>query len=393
VKRILFLDHTLIIGGGQLALWDHMRHLDRTRFEAQVLCSATVPALIEQLRSQGIRTHLLDWPRLRRPTPMTFANALRAGLRLRKIIRDENIDLVVANTTRTAYTAAAAMIDSPIPLIWWVRDFDYGRRWFRAFGRIPRRIICVSNALRDYYGGGHDPKYAVVYVGNDLHEKLAAYPPDQVQSARTRCGFDADDVVVGFMGRLVEGKGPEDLVDAVAQLRTEFPKLRLAIVGTGEGQLGGVEQRMRQRVIEMGLSDIVHFAGYRSEEGLYYQMFDVFVLSSRYQEAMATSVIQAMMARTPVVATRTGGTPEIVRDGETGILVPPSDPRALADGLRRLLRDPAAAKRMSLAAYEHVMAHHRQDAVTRQVEDVYESVLRTTRAETALDLAVADAER
>ena len=375
VKRILFLDHTPFVGGAQLALWDHIRHLDRARFEPQVLCAAKVPQFIDQMRDHGVRTHLLDWPRLRQPTPLTVARVARAGLHLRRIIRERHIDLVVANTSRTAYTAAATMLGSPVPLVWWVRDFDFGRRWFRALGRVPSRIIFVSNALRDYYQGRDESKYDVVYVGSDLCEKLGAYSTEHVRAARARCGFSADDVVVGFMGRLVEGKGPEDLVDAVAQLLGEFPRLRLAVVGTGKGQTGDVEDRLRHRVAATGLSGVVHFAGHQSEEALYYQMFDVFVLSSRYREAMATSAIQAMMARKPVIATRTGGTPEVVLDGKNGLLVPPSDPNALAAALRYVLRDPAAATRMAASAYDHVMAHHRQDAVTRRAEAVYESVL------------------
>ncbi len=374
-KRILFLDHALIVGGAQLALWDHIRHLDRTRFEPQVMCSGAVPALIEQLRHQRVRTHLVDWPRLRRPTPTILASVVDVGRRLRDVVRDEKIDLIVANTSRTAYVAAAAMFRSPTPLIWWVRDFDFGRTLFRLFARVPRRIIYVSRALRSYYGASEDSKEAIVYVGNDLYEKLAAYSPEHVQSARARCGAKPGDIVVGFMGRLVEGKGPQDLIAAIAMLRPEFPNLRLIVVGTGKGQVGDVEERLRRQVADGGLGDVVHFAGYQAEEGLYYQMFDVFVLSSRYQEAMPTSVIQAMMARRPVIATRTGGTPEIVRDGETGLLVPPSEPRALAEALRRLLRGRETAVRLATAAYTQVMTHHRQDAVTRRLEDVYDSVL------------------
>ncbi len=380
MKRILFLDHTPFVGGAQLALRDQIRHLDRARFEPQVLCAATVPEFFEQMRDHAVPTQLLDWPRLRHPTPLTVARVVRAGLHLRRIIRERDIDLVVANTSRTAYTAAAAMLGSPVPLVWWVRDFEFGQRSFRALARVPARIIFVSNALRSYYERSDDSKSAVVYVGNDLYERIASYSPEQVRAVRARCGFGADDVVVGFMGRLVEGKGPEDLVDAFARLRSEFPQLRLAVVGSGKGQTDGVEDRLRRLVAASELSGVVHFAGHQSEEGLYYQLFDVFVLSSRYREAMATSVIQAMMARKPVIATSTGGTPEVVVDGKNGILVPPSDPTALANALRRVLRDPAAATRMAASAYDHVMAHHRQDLLTRRAEAVYESAMHAVRA-------------
>src|SRR5215213_1329064 len=121
MHRILFLDHTPFVGGAQLALLDHIRHLDGSRFEAQIACSPTVPALVGQFQRLASRTHLVDWPRLRRPTPATLGRVVSAGLRLRKIVRDERIDLVVANTSRTAYIASMSLLGSPVPLIWWVR--------------------------------------------------------------------------------------------------------------------------------------------------------------------------------------------------------------------------------------------------------------------------------
>ena len=375
MRRILFLDHTPFIGGAELALLDHIRYLDRGRFAPQVVVSATVPELVAQFRSLDAPTHVLDWPRLRRATPLTLIRALAASRRLREIVRRESIDLVVANTSRTAYIAAATLVGSSVPLIWWVRDFDFGRGWFRLLARVPRQILCVSNAIRAHYGGSRSAKFRVVFVGNDLFERLAAYSESEVQALRSSFQIDRGDVVVGYMGRLVEGKGPEDLLDAFEQVHAEFPRLRLIFVGTGKGQEGDVEDRLRRRVSGSGLADVVHFAGHRTEEALFYQMFDVFVLSSRFREAMPTSVIQAMMAGKPVVATRTGGTAEVVEDGATGILVPPHQPAAIADALRRLLRDPQMARDLAAAGRDHVMACHRQEPLTRQVEDLYESLL------------------
>ena len=391
MHRVLFLDHTPFVGGAQLALLDHVRHLDGSRFEAQIACSASVPSLVDQFRGFGTRTHLVDWPRLRQPTPATIARVISAGVRLRKIIRDEHIDLVVANTSRTAYIASLSLLGSSIPLIWWVRDFDFGRRWFDLLAGVPRRFVCVSNAVRDFYGGANNSKFSVVPVGNDLHDRLAAYDVDQIRASRASWGVEPGDVVIGYMGRLVEGKGPEDVLSAFELLRPDFPELRLMIVGTGKGQEGDVEAKLHARVTEAGLNAVVRFTGHQTEDALYYQMFDIFVLSSRYPDAMSISVVQAMMAGKPVIATRTGGTPEVVVHDETGILVPPRQPKAMADALRGLLLDPGSASAMARAAQTRVMSRHRQDFVTREVERVYSSLLPTAQSASGVKLATSDA--
>jgi glycosyltransferase involved in cell wall biosynthesis len=176
------------------------------------------------------------------------------------------------------------------------------------------------------------------------------------------------------MGRLVAEKGPEDVLAAVERLQPKFPNLRLLFVGTGNGQEGNVEERLRDEAARRGLG-FVSFAGYQSDEALYYRLFDVFVLSTRSAEPFATSVVQAMMAGKPVVATDTGGTPELVVDGVTGLLVPPASPDRLAEALERLVRDPALAGSVAAAGRAAVMEHNREEVITEQAEGIYERVI------------------
>jgi glycosyltransferase involved in cell wall biosynthesis len=246
-------------------------------------------------------------------------------------------------------------------------------------------VICVSNAIREYYGGNGDARYAVVPVGSGLHARLTQVSDARILDARRQWSLRPDDVVVGYMGRLVKDKGPEDLLDAIELLRRDFPRLRLLVVGTGQGQDGDVEEQLRQRVQREGLTSVIQFAGFQSDEALYYRLFDLFVLSSRYREAMPTSVIQAMMAGVPVVATRTGGTPEVVVDGETGLLVPPSAPTAIADALRRFLTDDALVQRITREAHERVNMHHREEVLTRRAEAVYTDAMTRSRSASAGD--------
>jgi glycosyltransferase involved in cell wall biosynthesis len=376
IARVLFLDHTPVVGGAELVLATHVRALDRARFHPIVACTDTVPMLVELYRSAGAEVHLLPMPRLRRRSPVVIGALLLAATRLRRLVRRLDVDLVVANTSRAAYIASVALVRTRVPLIWWVRDFLFGRHVFRLLARTSRRIVCVSDAIRRFYGGAGDPRYSVIYVGSSLDLDLPGIGSEQVEAERARWGFVATDVVVGFMGRLVEEKGPRDVIEAVAALHLRQPRLRLLVVGSGRGQEGDVEEELRKLVADRGWSFVV-FAGFQRAEALYYRLFDVFVLGTRSGEPYATSVVQAMMAGTPVVATATGGTPELVRDRETGLLVPPRKPARIAEAIETLIDDPVLRRQIADRARRHVSVHNREAVTTRQAERIYDEVLET----------------
>ena len=373
MKRILFVDHTPFVGGAQLVLADHIRHLDRTRFVPLVACSRQVPSLAERYRMAGAEVHLIPIGRLRTTSTVAILRLMHAAWTIRGLIRREKVEIVVANTSRAAYVCSLAVLGTGVPLIWWVRDFLYGRRLFRRLQRIPKKIICVSRAIRDYYGGNHENRFAVVYVGNDLHRRLDGVSAAALRTERERWGIRPTDVVVGFMGRLVAEKGPEDVVAAIEELHAEYPHLKLLVVGTGGEQQGDVEERLRHDVSTRGLGYIV-FAGHQTDEALYYQLFDVFVLSTRAREPFATSVVQAMMAGKPVVATSTGGTPEIVFDNETGLLVRAHAPGEIAQALRRLLEDQELTSRIARAGQKYVLQRNREEITTAQIEKLYSEI-------------------
>ncbi|MDQ3388056.1 MAG: glycosyltransferase family 4 protein [Gemmatimonadota bacterium] len=375
MKRILFVDHTPFVGGAELVLAEHIRHLDRSRFTPMIACTPTVPFLLELYRSVGAEVHLTPFPRLRGKSPLTLPRLMHAAWRLRALVRREGIDLVVSNTARAAYISSLALAGTRVPLIWWVRDFLYGQRWFQLLWRVPRRIVCVSHAIRDYYGGTGDGRFSVVYVGSSIYRQIGELTEVRVQAERARWGIEPDELLVGFMGRLVAEKGVEDVVEAIAEVHRRHPHVKLLVVGTGGNQEGDVEKKVRRAVDEGGMS-FVTFVGYQAEEALYYSMFDIFVLATRTGEAFATSVVQAMMAGKPVVATATGGTPEIVRDHDTGLLIPPGSPREMAEALKALVEDRELASRLAQAGRDYALGNNREEQTTAQAELLYGEVAR-----------------
>jgi glycosyltransferase involved in cell wall biosynthesis len=373
-RRVLFVDHMPVAGGSQLVLLAHIRALDKTKFEVHVACTDSVPALVARLSEAGARTHVIPMPRLRELSPAILPRVFQSVVALRKLIKEAAIDVVVCNTTRATYLAAAAMLGTATPVIWWVRDFLYPRRAFRVLRRIPARIVYVSRALRNFYGDAQESRALVWPVASDLHEKLTSVTADVVRAERARHGLSPDDFVVGFMGRLVEEKGAADVIDSVAKLATDHPRLRLLIVGSGKGQANDAEARLRSMVVERGLESVVRFAGFQWNEALYYSMFDVFVLATRDVEGYPTSVVQAMMAGKAVIASWVGGTPEIVRHMETGLLYEPGNVGALETALRMMASDPSLRQKLATAGRSAVMANNREDQLTGVAERLYAEV-------------------
>jgi glycosyltransferase involved in cell wall biosynthesis len=173
-----------------------------------------------------------------------------------------------------------------------------------------------------------------------------------------------DGPVVGSLGRLDRQKGYDVLLRALAEL----PDARLVIVGEGD-QRGALERL----AAELGIGERVRFEGWHEEPRPYLTMFDVFVLPSRF-EGFPLSIVEAMLARLPVVATAVGSVPEAVADQSTGRLIPPENPAALAAALRELLDDPERRARMGARGRQRALVFT-PAAMARAYERLYEEIL------------------
>ena len=175
------------------------------------------------------------------------------------------------------------------------------------------------------------------------------------------------------VARLDALKGINDLVRGVAECKTMRVGFDLSLVGDGpcRGELEGL-------VRSLDLSDEISFLGWREDVPALLMHADMYVLAS-YTEGMPLSILEAMAAGLPVVATAVGGVPELVQDGVTGLLVPPRDPQALAGAMSRLVKDPALRRRMGEAGRRRVEEHFSFDRMVQQYEDLYRELLARRR--------------
>lgn len=238
----------------------------------------------------------------------------------------------------------------------------------RVISGFVDRVIAVSEAARAFLISGKGyaaSKIVVVPNGRDLS---VFRPGTGRQRARRGLGLDSASPVVGVVGRLEPQKGHAYLLEAWPTVIREFPDARLLVVG--DGSLRAVLER---RAHDLRIAPSVIFAGFRNDMPLVLDAVDIVALPSIY-EGMPLSAIEASAMARPVVATCVDGTPEVIRDGRTGRLVPARDTAALARALLGLLRDPEGAQRMGRAGRDYVLHRFDLDTQVRATARVYRSL-------------------
>lgn len=206
--------------------------------------------------------------------------------------------------------------------------------------RACHRVIAVSRAIADLLraDGLPDSRVRVVYEGVPDREPLPGGEPELAA-----LGVPPGSLVVGNVAALTGHKDHATLLEATVLLKERLPKVFVVIAGEGE-----LRASLEAQARRLGLSGSVVFAGFRTDLDRLIPSFTVFCLSS-HMEGLGTSLLDAMAFGRPVVATAAGGIPEAVLDGKTGLLVPPRDPRALAEGLLALLTDERMARALGAA--------------------------------------------
>ncbi len=229
------------------------------------------------------------------------------------------------------------------------QGFNWGRHEYallRMTSHLPDRVICVSEAVRQtVLERERLAPSRVLVIHNGIEITTATRTPSAgprgLPSLRRSLGLTDDDLVVGMVANFDRAvKGVDFFFDAMPAVLAEVPAARFLLLGRGNE-----EGRLRERAASMGIADRVIFAGFQAEIDPYYDLMDLSVLTS-LSEGLSMTVLESMKHGVPVVATRVGGNPELVKEGVTGHLVPPRDVPAFAARVVELLRAPALRAQM-----------------------------------------------
>ncbi len=338
---------------------------------------------VRRLQEAGIACRL--WPTLTRS--VSPVNDVQALVQLVRLFRREHPTLIHTHTSKAGAlgrTAAAlagvkTLVHTPHGHVYYGHFNRPISRGFvqieRALARRTTRLIALTEAERDEHlawGVGTAEQFAVIPSGIDLarFQSLVGVR----RTALPGMSLKPDAVVIGSIGWLTDVKGHRYLIEAVAQMKAEVPTLHLLLVGGGNRR-----RELEQLAAQRGIADSVTFAGERQDIPDCLAVLDVFVLPS-LNEGMGRALIEAMAAGRPVVASRVGGVPALIKERCNGLLVPPADAGALARALTELLQRPQWAKDLASAASVTIGARFGAGAMVEAIESVYEDALKETGA-------------
>lgn len=306
---------------------------------------------------------------------------IRKGIGLRplreavRIIRAHHVDVVHTHSSPDSWTFGLAARIAGVPVVRSRHLSAPVRGWVSriAYARLADRVITSGAGIAEMIrANGVKPERVVsIPAGIDV-AKFA--PVADRRPYRQELNIKDDEFVVGIVAVLRSWKGHQDLIEAVHRLLAEGVPAKLLIVGAGTQ-----ERNIRNRIRELGMEDRVVLTGYRQDVPRLIAAMDCVALPSTASEATSQVLPQALAMKVPVIATDIGGLPEVVRDRETGLLVPPHDPAALSEALGWLYRHAAEARAMAERGYAHVHANFTFEGMIDRTEAVYFDLLLNQR--------------
>lgn len=366
--KILFADHTPLVGGAQLALFRHLKYLDKDIFTPVVVVSRQCPDFNNKLEEVGgLTKYFMDFPRLKNFNLRALFSYKLACLRLWLIAIKEQPGVLVANTERSFYVCFPVALVCRKKLVLVIRDFEYSKKLLPLISFKVSRYICVSKKIQDFYCLPEE-KSTIIYVGSDIQKDLSKVSNEVIMNNRRELGAAENGLVIGFVGRLLEWKGPDLLLEAFAKLLKTNSGINLILVGEGPDR-----KNLEKLSRSLGIERSVHFTGFSQNVAIWYKTFDIFVHASIEDEPFATTLVEAAFAKLPIVATNTGGTGEFVEDGVNGLLIKP-EKESMVLALTNLIASEDLRRRLGEAAYEKASSGFTEEKITKEFEKVYRNL-------------------
>ena len=389
LKRVLYVDHTAVLGGGEIALLALLHELDRSVFEPVVLLLSDGP-LTEELAGLA-ETHLLEMPKdlmgTRRDDLSGSEVPWRKFLSLLKYLRALSATLrrlqpqiVHTNSLKADLLAGLVARYQQVPQVWHIRDRiteEYlpklAVRTFRFLCRIlPNALIANSQSTLDSLGRQGGERAVVISSGLNL----AAFAEAGRRSLPLSTVIaEGQEVQIGIVGRISPWKGQDVFLRAAALVRREFPNARFHLVGAPLFDERDFEAVLESLTSELGLKQHVIFAGFRRDVPDYIGKLHIVVHASTIPEPFGQVIIQGMAGSKPVIASEGGGPSEIIVSGSTGLLVRRGDSSALAEAILHVLKNPGVAEVMAQLAQQQAFRRYGAATTTREVEAVYQRLL------------------
>ena len=368
--RILYIHHTFRNQSGSFLLWNIAKRIDKSKYQVFAACLREGGPYEDKLRRIGVQVKNFDLKTL---------VDIRIILRLVRYIKQNKIDIVeTAVFPADVYgRISARLANVPIIISTMHRVADHKQE---AIYRVlffadtltmalTTRIIAVSKAGKNYLISWHrvkPDKISVVYNGIDAHKYDSNF---DIKEYKRKLNLQHDIPTVGFIGRLVKLKGVNYFLEAAATVVRRGKRVQFVVVGDGP-----LKERLIKQAKDLRINQHVHFIGFREDIPQILSVIDILVVPSLW-EGLPLTILEAMFAGKPIIATRVGGIPEAIEDKQTGILVEPRDCNALSKGVLECLEDPGNRKELGGKAKHRALQYFDVERMVKEYESIYDECI------------------
>jgi glycosyltransferase involved in cell wall biosynthesis len=393
--KILYLDHTSKWGGGEVAIFNLICALDKSRF-APVVVLASDGLLADRLRESLIETYVLPISEAILETRKDSIGVkslfkinqvfelLKYSFRLADFAKKNKITIIHTNSLKSDLYGGFAGRIAKIPVIWHIRDnitSDYLPSLvafaFRKLARIiPTLVVANSESTLKNLGEIEKSRRGILYSGTTAQAEQHQEQPLLGEFQDLGSLQIPESPVITLVGRIAEWKGQHIAIEALADVVKIYPTAKLRIVGSAMFGENDYESLIRKQVEDLGLDNNVEFLGFRNDVQDLLKASDIVLHASTIGEPFGQVVVEGMAAQKPVIATDGGALPEIVIPGVTGLLVPLGDSQAMAKAIKSLVADPVLCKNMGIAGKKRVNEKFTISHTVKKAEEIYLSVLK-----------------
>ena len=373
IKLLHVITH-LPIGGAQDNTLYTVELLNKDKYDISLSCNLNGELVSRAKKVKHLK--LYDVPNLRRE--VSIINDIRAFLYLYKLIKKENFTIIHTHSSKAGFLGRiAAMLNKTPIVIHTIHGFafhdymnSFKKNIFIYLEKLSAKwthgLVTVSNLNKKKVvdlGIAPIEKLKNIYSGIDL----TLFINEKNDQFRKELNLDSNHLLLGSVGRLSNQKDPITMIEAFCIVIKRFPNAHLTLVGDGE-----LRDEILIKIDQLQLNGRVHLTGNKNDPWKIYHSLDLFIMSSIY-EGLGRSITEALSCGVPVVCTSVEGVPEIVRDNETGILVPPKDPGALATGIINSLNDMDNAKRMAEEGRKFVNENFDVNKMVDDIDSLYDT--------------------
>lgn len=388
--RIIYLNHSGKVSGGEISLLTSLRGLKRKKEIEPILVCPGKGYLKQRAQSMGLPVMEIEsFEAGFTKNPLAIlgygVKLLRIGTRFATITKEFNADLIDANSVRAGLVACASTLFHKAPIVVHVRDCMPRNR----IGNLTRRIIADRASkivVNSSYVAHHFAldgfmfrKIDVVYNPLDL----STFDPERVDDSQFKKIFKVNSSypLLGVVGQISPWKGLADVIRAMPKVLSSFPEARLLVIGepkfdTASARYNNIAylKELKSLVEELNLKKEVIFTGERSDIPEVMKAIDLLILAS-WEEPFGRSLIEAMAMEKPVISTNIGGPTEIIEDEVTGVLVPPKNPDKIAQAVIQLALKPKKSKEMGRRGRKEIQQRFNTDTYVARMLAIYKRIL------------------